>query len=157
MSIGSIGWKTYVYFSVFNACFIPAIYFFCKFDRHPQTLRSSHLHQSKILRPVISRLKRSTACLQARKLSCTLQSPRLTWRRCAPLRSRRLRCRESTQSSASRSDCICRQYFPDILSSYRNAIVMKEAAIPTTSRFKLRSRVSRTAKKHGVASGYTCR
>lgn len=31
VSIGSIGWKTYVYFGVFNACFIPAIYFFCKF------------------------------------------------------------------------------------------------------------------------------
>jgi hypothetical protein len=30
VSIGSIGWKTYVYFGVFNACFIPAIYFFCK-------------------------------------------------------------------------------------------------------------------------------
>lgn len=30
VSIGSIGWKTYVYFAIFNAVFIPAIYFFCK-------------------------------------------------------------------------------------------------------------------------------
>ncbi|TLD05662.1 Sugar transporter STL1 [Venturia nashicola] len=28
VSIGSIGWKTYVYFAIFNAVFIPAIYFF---------------------------------------------------------------------------------------------------------------------------------
>lgn len=28
VSIGSIGWRTYVYFGVFNACFIPLIYFF---------------------------------------------------------------------------------------------------------------------------------
>ena len=34
---------------------------------------------------------------------------------------------------------------------------MEEAAIPTASQFKLSSRVSRIAKKHGVASGCTCR
>lgn len=28
ISISSIGWKTYVYFCVFNACFVPIIYFF---------------------------------------------------------------------------------------------------------------------------------
>lgn len=30
VSIGSIGYKTYIYFAIFNAVFIPAIYFFCK-------------------------------------------------------------------------------------------------------------------------------
>jgi hypothetical protein len=39
VSIGSIGWKTYVYFGVFNACFVPAIYFFCK---------SCHIALSKV-------------------------------------------------------------------------------------------------------------
>lgn len=28
VSISSIGWKTYVYFCIFNACFVPLIYFF---------------------------------------------------------------------------------------------------------------------------------
>jgi hypothetical protein len=28
VSIGSIGWRTYVYFGVFNACFLPLIFFF---------------------------------------------------------------------------------------------------------------------------------
>lgn len=28
VSISNIGWRTYVYFAVFNACFIPLIYFF---------------------------------------------------------------------------------------------------------------------------------
>ncbi|KAF2019169.1 MFS transporter [Aaosphaeria arxii CBS 175.79] len=28
VSINSIGWKTYVYFAIFNACFLPLIYFF---------------------------------------------------------------------------------------------------------------------------------
>lgn len=28
VSIDSIGWRTYIYFSVFNFCFIPMIYFF---------------------------------------------------------------------------------------------------------------------------------
>lgn len=30
VSIGSIGYKTYIYFGIFNAVFIPTIYFFCK-------------------------------------------------------------------------------------------------------------------------------
>ncbi|KAH7127568.1 general substrate transporter [Dactylonectria macrodidyma] len=36
VSINSIGWKTYVYFGVFNFCFIPMIYFF-----YPETQRLS--------------------------------------------------------------------------------------------------------------------
>lgn len=28
VSIGNIGYKTYIYFSVFNFCFLPLIYFF---------------------------------------------------------------------------------------------------------------------------------
>ena len=34
ISIGSIGWKTYLYFAIFNACFVPAIYLFCEYARH---------------------------------------------------------------------------------------------------------------------------
>lgn len=33
VSISSIGWKTYVYFSVFNFCFAPLIYLFCECDK----------------------------------------------------------------------------------------------------------------------------
>lgn len=36
VSISSIGWKTYIYFAIFNACFIPLIYFF-----YPETRRLS--------------------------------------------------------------------------------------------------------------------
>jgi hypothetical protein len=33
ISIGSIKWKTYLYFAIFNALFVPAIYLFCKYFR----------------------------------------------------------------------------------------------------------------------------
>lgn len=36
ISISSIGYRTYIYFAVFNACFIPVIYFF-----YPETARLS--------------------------------------------------------------------------------------------------------------------
>lgn len=32
VSIAGVGWKTYLYFAIFNAVFIPVIYFFCKFS-----------------------------------------------------------------------------------------------------------------------------
>lgn len=141
---------------MFNACFIPAIYFFCKFDQRQPKMRGSHLHETQIPRLAISHSKKSTACSQARKLLCTSQTPKSIWRRCAHLRSRRLMCRESTQLSVLRSNLLRRQFSAIIFSSFRNDIVMEEAAIPIAPKFKLRSRVSRTAKKHGEASGYNC-
>jgi hypothetical protein len=33
VSIGAIGWKTYLYFSIFNACFLPVIYLFCEYTQ----------------------------------------------------------------------------------------------------------------------------
>jgi sugar porter (SP) family MFS transporter len=43
ISINSIGWKTYIYFAIFNACFIPIIWFF-----YPET-RNLSLEQIDLL------------------------------------------------------------------------------------------------------------
>jgi hypothetical protein len=66
ISIGSIGWKTYLYFSIFNACFIPAIYLFCEyFDAF--SLIHIFLTQLQIPKLKISHSRRSTACSRAQR------------------------------------------------------------------------------------------
>lgn len=67
ISIGSIGWKTYLYFAIFNFMFIPAIYLFCEYNR---CISSYSLYSDVSLDP-------ETRNLSLEEIDCLFTGPKI--------------------------------------------------------------------------------